>query len=139
MVWSQYVYEANIGFDPVISDDEENNEENTPMNIEEWEVKYSYELWYLWGMINTLLNDAYIEHTMKFGDFVEYCYTEHDEYLGHDTFEYSEQTEWYEERLAYIWKNIRRIVRDNRLTGEMMRGASLEHFIDFSKNYICIY
>ena len=58
MVWSQYVYEANIGFDPVISDDEENNEENTPMNIEEWEVRYSYELWYIWGMINNYFDNG---------------------------------------------------------------------------------
>ena len=41
MVWSQYVYEATSGFDPVVSDDDEFNDEHTPLNIEDWEVEYS--------------------------------------------------------------------------------------------------
>jgi hypothetical protein len=43
MVWSQYVYEANTGFDADASDDDEYND-NTPLNIEDWEVEYSDEL-----------------------------------------------------------------------------------------------
>jgi hypothetical protein len=39
MVWSQYVYEANTGFDADVSDDDEFNNEHTPLNIEEWEVE----------------------------------------------------------------------------------------------------
>ena len=40
MVWSQYVYEATSGFDPVVSDDDEFTDEHTPLNIEDWEVEY---------------------------------------------------------------------------------------------------
>jgi hypothetical protein len=43
MVWSQYVYEANTGFEADVSDDDEFND-NTPLNIEDWEVEYSDEL-----------------------------------------------------------------------------------------------
>ena len=36
MVWSQYVDEANIGFDAYVSDDDEHANEHTPLNIEDW-------------------------------------------------------------------------------------------------------
>jgi hypothetical protein len=139
MVWSQYVYEANTGFDPVVSDDDERSDENTPLNIEDWEVEYSDELWYMWGVIRTLMYDATIEHSGKFCDFVEFCFREHDPYQERVTFEYGEQTKWYEERLHYIWKTLRRIVNENGLHEEMMRGATFYHFADFAKNYMCIY
>ena len=64
MVWSQYVYEATSGFDPVVSDDDEFNDEHTPLNIEDWEVEYSDELRYMWNTMNTLLYDARLEHTI---------------------------------------------------------------------------
>ena len=53
MVWSQYVYEATAYNDVVGSDDDEYNDD-TPLNIEDWEVQYSDELRYMWNMINTL-------------------------------------------------------------------------------------
>ena len=55
MVWSQYVDEANIGFETHDSDDDEFNIENTPLNIEDWEVEYSDELHMMWNKIDTLL------------------------------------------------------------------------------------
>jgi hypothetical protein len=131
MVWSQYVYEANTGFDADASDDDEFND-NTPLNIEDWEVEYSDELRYMWGTINTLLYDAYINHSGKFCDFVEFCFTEHDPYQERVSSE-------HEEQLHYIWKRIRRIIDDNGLHEEMMRGATFYHFIDFAKKYMHLY
>ena len=131
MVWSQYVYEANTGFDADASDDDEFND-NTPLNIEDWEVEYSDELRYMWGTINTLLYDAYINHSGKFCDFVEFCFTEHDPYHERVSSE-------HEEQLHYIWKRIRRIIDDNGLHEEMMRCATFYHFVDFVKNYMHLY
>ena len=132
MVWSQYVYEASNGFDPDVSDDDEFNDEHTPLNIEDWEVEYSDELWHMWNSIRTLMDDAHVEHMGEFCDFVEFCYKEHDSY--HDRIS-SEN----EELLHYIWKRLRRIINDNGLHEEMMRGATFYHFVDFAKKYMCIY
>lgn len=139
MVWSQYVYEANNGFDPDVSDDEGFENEHTPLNIEDWEVEYSDELQYMWNTMNTLLYDARIEHTGKFCDFVEFCYEERDTGLTRTTWEYQEQTRWYEERLGHIWRNIRRIVNENGVHEIMMRGATFNDFTDYAKNYMCVY
>ncbi len=139
MVWSQYVYEATAGFETSQASDDEDFIDDTPLNVEDWEVQYSDELWYMWGMMNTLLNDAHIEHTGKFCDFVEFCYMEHDPCHDRVAWEYQEQTEWYEDRLAHIWRNTRRVVNQNRHHEEMMRGATFYHFVDYVENYMCIY
>ena len=131
MVWSQYVYEANTGFDADASDDDDFND-NTPLNIEDWEVEYSDELSYMWNMIRTLLYDAHLEHSGKFCDFVEFCYTEHDPYIERKEGEHVNE-------LFYIWRNVRRIVDENNLHEEMMRGATFYHFLEFTKNYMRIY
>jgi hypothetical protein len=122
MVWSQYVYEATMGLDAYMSDEDEYNQD-TPLNIEEWEVKYSDELWMMWGTIQTLLYDAIIDHTCTFTDFVAFCYTEHDD-LPY-------QVDTSDERLFHVWRNIRRIVNTNGLHEEVMRGATFSHFCDF--------
>jgi len=131
MVWSQYVYEANTGLDTYASDDDE-VVDNTPLNIEDWEVEYSDELRMMWNVIRTILYDAYIEHTLKFCDFVEFCYTEHDPYEEAEPFE-------HQDVLYDIWKNLRRIIRDNGLHEEMMRGATFYHFMNYAKNYMRVY
>jgi hypothetical protein len=131
MVWSQYVYEASTGFDADASDDDDFND-NTPLNIEDWEVEYSDELRYMWSTINTLMYDAYITHSGKFCDFVEFCFEEHDPYHERVSCE-------HEDQLHYIWTRIRRIINDNGLHGEMMRGATFYHFVYFVKNYMHIY
>jgi hypothetical protein len=138
MVWSQYVDEATIGFDAYISDDEENNE-HTPLNIEDWEVEYSDELHMMWNTIEALLYDAHIQHSGKFCDFVEFCYWQHDSNQGRVTWEDGEQTKWYEQRVAHIWTSLRRVIDNNHLHEEMMHGATFYDFMDFSKNYMCIY
>jgi hypothetical protein len=132
MVWGQYVYEASNGFEPEVSDDDEFNDEHTPLNIEDWEVEYSEELWHMWNTIRTLMYDARVEQLGEFCDFVEFCYKEHETY--HERV-YSEN----EELLHDIWKKLRRIINDNGLHEEMMRGATFYHFVDFSKKYMCIY
>ena len=129
MVWGQYVYEASNGFEPDVSDDDEFNDEHTPLNIEDWEVEYSEELWHMWNNIRTILYDAHIEPSGEFCDFVEFCYIEHDSYHDHVVSE-------NEDLLHYIWKRIRRIINDNGLHEEMMRGATFYHFVDFAKNYM---
>ena len=131
MVWSQYVFEATTGFDTYASDDDDFND-NTPLSIEDWEVEYSDELKYMWNTIRTLMYDAQIEHSGKFCDFVEFCYLEHDSYHERENCE-------YEDQLHHIWRNVRRIVNDNGLHEEMMRGATFYHFVDFAKNYMRIY
>jgi hypothetical protein len=132
MVWSQYVDEANIGFDAYVSDDDEHANEHTPLNIEDWEVEYSDELWYMWNVMNTLLHDAYINHSGKFCDFVDFCYVEHDSYHERVSSE-------HEEHLHYIWKRLRRIINDNDLHEYMMRGATFYHFLEFTENYMSLY
>ena len=131
MVWGQYVYEATTGFDADVSDDDEFND-NTPLNVEDWEVQYLDELRYMWGMMNTLLHDAHIEHTGEFCDFVEFCYMEHDSYHDRVSSE-------HDETLQYIWRRLREVINQNRLHEEMMQGATFYHFVDYAKNYMCIY
>ena len=138
MVWSQYVYEANNGFDHDASDDDEFHED-TPLNIEDWEVEYSDELHRMWNTIQTLLYDASIEHSGEFCDFVEFCFKDHESYIENVTWEYEEQARWYEDRLYHTWKHIRRTINDNGLHEEMMRGASFFHFLDFAKNYMSVH
>lgn len=138
MVWSQYVYEATTGFDSYVSDEEEFNDD-THLNIEDWEITYSDELGTMWDMIRTLLHDAQIEHTGEFCDFVEFCYWQHDSDQERVTWEYEEQTMWYEQRLAHIWTGIRRVIDNNHLHEEMMHGATFHDFVNFSKNYMSIY
>src|SRR5210317_1602649 len=121
MVWSQYVYEASSGFDTNYGSDDEDTIDDTPLNIEDWEVKYSDELWYMWNTIRTLLYDAGIEHDGKFVDFVELCYMEHEPYHERVTHE-------FEEHFHYIWKTIRRIVDNNHLHEEMLRGVTFYPF-----------
>ena len=139
MVWSQYVDEANIGFDACISDDDEINNEHTPLNIEDWEVEYSDELHMLWNTMETLLYDAQIQHSGKFCDFVEFCYQEHEVIHERVTWENEEDTYWYEDRLTHIWRNVRRIINHNGLHGELMRGVTFYHFMYFAKNYMSIH
>lgn len=140
MVWSQYVYEANAGLDTCASDDDEFNDD-TPLNIDDWEVKYSDELWMMWNTVRTVLNDMYLDNTIltecRFTDFVEFCYTEHDSCLEHPEIK-------YEEEIYYIWKSIRRVINSNDLHEEMMRGANYHQFVQFvreytRKNYISVY
>jgi len=131
MVWSQYVYEATVGYDPDASDDEEIND-NAPLNIEDWEVEYSDELHRMWNTVRTLLYDARIEHSGEFVDFVEFCFVEHDPLV-------EKVSSRYEENLLHVWENLGRILHQTGLRGEMMRGAGFNDFLDFAENYMGVY
>ena len=50
MVWSQYVYEATAGLDAPQSDEEE-LEDDVHLSVEDWQIKYSDELWYMWDTV----------------------------------------------------------------------------------------
>jgi hypothetical protein len=127
MVWSQYVYEASANTD-VIPSDEEDIEDDLHLSIEDWHIKYSDELWALWDIIQQLLKDAYLEHTLltacDFSDFAEFCYTEHD-----DDCDYV----WipYEFHLSYIWRRVQECVDDLGMYNEFMSGATFDHWVRF--------
>jgi len=129
MVWSQYVYEATTGLDTYFSDDDENNQD-APLTIEDWEVQYTDELWMMWGAMQTLLYDAMLTHTCTFTDFVAFCYVEHNVYADLPVAVENE------EKLFHIWKSLRRIVNANGLHEEMMRGAGFYHFCAFIQEKI---
>ena len=93
MVWSQYVYEASTGAEVVDhdsgGDDDPNTEHDVALNICDWELQYSEELWDLWGLLQMLVKDAWLEHTLltkcTYSDFMEFCYTDYnyaDDYTG---------------------------------------------------------
>jgi len=133
MVWSQYVYEATSGYDvATASSDEEDYNDEFQLNVEDWQTKYSDELWELWDMVQLLLKDAYIEnHLMSkctFSDFAEFCYNTHDEYC-----EYV----WipYESQLSYIWRNIQDYIDRAGLHNEFMISATFDHWVRFASQY----
>jgi hypothetical protein len=138
MVWSQYILDSTTGLDAYASDEEDLNDD-TPLNIHDWEVKYSDELWMMWNTIRTLFEDATLTHSGEYWDFVEFCFMEHDYSVERVTWEYEEQTRWYEERLSHVWRNTRRIVNQHGLHEEMLRGASFYDFADYAKNYMRVY
>jgi hypothetical protein len=136
MVWSQYVYEANEGYD-VEPSDEEDYEDELHLSIEDWQIKYSDELWALWDMIQQLLRDAFMEHELMsdctFSDFAEFCYETHD-----DDCDFV----WipYEAQLSYIWRHIQECVSDT----DILSGATFDHWVRFAarhtkQNNITIY
>ena len=100
MVWNQYVFEANNGYEYENESEDEYNEDIIEQTIEDWEIEFSDELHFMWNILRTLLYDARIEHTGRFCDFVEFCHLEHEE-IPRVTWEYQEQTKWYEERLTH--------------------------------------
>ena len=138
MVWNQYVFEANAGYDVEIESDDEFNEDLYEQTVEDWEIEFSDELHFMWNMLRTLLYDAHIEHSGKFCDFVEFCYIEHEE-IPRINWEYEEQTLWYEERLIHIWKTIKRFVNVGGFRVGIMRDASFNNFVQYTKNIMCIY
>ena len=125
MVWSQYVYEATTGFETSQASDDEDFTDETPLNVEDWQVQYSEELWYMWDTMNTLLYDAYIQHTGTFSDFAEFCYNEHT-----DDCDFV----WipYESQLSYIWRHIQDFLEDMDLHNEFMYGATFDHWVRFA-------
>ena len=105
MVWSQYVYEASVGLD-VDTDsggDDDPSEHDVGLNICEWEIQYSEELWELWDLLKMLIRDAFLDHVLvthdrcAYDDFVEFCY-----YAHHDD-ERPKYSGPYMSNILYIW------------------------------------
>ena len=128
MVWSQYVYEANANTDALPSDDEE-YDEDVHLTIEDWQIKYSDELWELWGIVEQLIHDAFLEGELMtectFSDFAEFCSTEHTDDC---------HFVWipYESNLSYIWRHIQDFLEDTGLYNEFMPGATYDHWVRFA-------
>ena len=79
MVWSQYVYDANYGTDVIDNDDEEYDEhDDTPLHIDDWRDFYSYELEYMWSLLNGYIEQSYLNNTLlrnaTYEDFVRFCF-----------------------------------------------------------------
>jgi hypothetical protein len=140
MVWSQYVYEASANTD-VIPSDEEEIEDDVHLSVEDWQIKYSDELWALWDIIQQLLRDGFLEHALltdcDFSDFAEFCYTEHTDECDFVWFP-------YEFHLSYIWKRVDTYLEDTDLCHEFMVGATFDHWVRFvyehtKQNNISVY
>ena len=128
MVWSQYVYEANANTDAFPSDEDE-YDEDVHLTIEDWQIKYSDELWELWGIVEQLIHDAFLEGELMtectFSEFAEFCSTEHTDDC---------HFVWipYESNLSYIWRHIREFLEDTGLYNEFMPGATYDHWVRFA-------
>jgi hypothetical protein len=128
MVWSQYIYEANEGFDTDPSDDEE-LEDDIHLSVEDWQIKYSDELWYLWDITQQIIHDGFLEHELMtkctFSDFAEFCYNDHT-----DDCDFV----WipYESQLSYMWRHIQDFLEDTDLHNEFMYGATFDHWVRFA-------
>jgi hypothetical protein len=133
MVWSQYVYEATAGYDVIPSDEDEVDDE-LHLSIEDWQIKYSGELWALWDLIQGLLKDAYLERSLltecDFSDFAEFCYNEQ-----YDDCDYV----WipYEHHLSYIWRHVQDYIDDVGMSTEIMVGATFDHWVQFVAEHTC--
>ena len=125
MVWHQYVWEATVGTEAYMSDDDD--QETTPLSFEDWELQYDDVLRMMWNTMRTLFYDAHITSYGTLNDFSRFCYTEHDPI---DT--------RVDPRLLHVWQNIRRIVNDNGLHEELMRGATFGNFVCFCKDILCV-
>lgn len=141
MVWSQYVYEASTGYETPPSDEERDEEYELQVNVEDWQTKYSDELWALWDMIQQLIKDAFLEYELMtectFSDFAEFCYVEHD-----DDCDFV----WipYESTLSYIWRHIQDFIDICGLHHEFMVDATFDHWVRFAfqhsdKKYVTVY
>src|SRR6056300_973579 len=137
MVWNQYVYEADIGTDVHMSDDE-HEIEDTIQTIDDWEHEYHEVLVMMWNTIRTLLHDSHITHSGNYWDFVNFCFTEHVSLDKRVCFEYEEQTTWFEVRIANVWKSVKRIKDGNGLHEELMRGATFWNFMIFCRDILCV-
>ena len=130
MVWSQYVYEATAGLDVETvggSSDDDTSDQDVGLNICDWELQYSEELWDIWGVLKMLIEDAYLENILltqdkcNYNDFVEFCYEEHyglDEYTGPVPFR---------ENLRYIWM----VIWNEMKYLEFAPGANFSHFVQW--------
>lgn len=129
MVWSQYVYEASTGLDVETTYSSGGEEEvvggdqDVGLNICDWELEYSEELWDIWYLLKQLIRDAFLEHILltndycTYNDFVEFCYygAYDDDYAGPVPFS---------ENLRYIWM----VIWNEMKYLDFAPGANFSHF-----------
>lgn len=126
MVWSQYVYEATHGYDAYSSD--ENDQDTGGSNgltIHDFQDAYAYELYDVFGVIETLIRDAYLEHDIKpdFNEFVELCFYQFDD--DEDTPEEFEHLD----HARYIFSRAKSLDR-----AKLLGVVTFNNFIRFLKN-----
>jgi hypothetical protein len=76
MVWSQYVYEATHGYDAYSSDENDVSDDHAQFTIDDFYDEFSDELHRLHGITQTLVHDAFLEHTYRptLSDFIDLCF-----------------------------------------------------------------
>jgi hypothetical protein len=128
MVWSQYVYEATHGYDAYSSD--ENDQDSGGSNgltIHDFQDAYAYELYDVFGVIETLIRDAYLEHDIKpdFNEFVELCFHQFEEDDDEDASEEFEHLD----HARYIFSRAKSLDR-----AKLLGFVTFNNFIRFLKN-----
>lgn len=127
MVWSQYVLEASTGteVEPDSSGDDDTTEHDVALNICDWELQYSDELWDLWDLLRTLVRDAFLEHVLltkcSYNEFVEFCYINHyfqEKYTGPVPFRHNVEYIW-----GVLWNEMKYL--------EFAPGATFDDFAYF--------
>src|SRR6056300_1454557 len=124
MVWSQYVYEASANTEAHSSDDDHTDaEENNPLlNIHTFYDAYSDDLWFLWDVLQQLLDDAFLKNKyrdMEFHDWLEFCFHEiHDDEARDVTARGI--------GMGYVWHVLRREDQEG-----VLRKKTLEDFEEF--------
>lgn len=129
MGWNYYVEDTDNGFDTDISIDDDEHQPEFHLNIHDWSVEYSDELWYLWDMIKLYIRDAFLEYVIftecSFTDFTEFCY-------AHEQYDLIENTNYlYAQQLSYIWNKVQQYLDDAQLSHEILVGVTLDEFVAF--------
>ena len=132
MVWSQYVYESQVGTEVhENSDDDLNACDATLLNIDEFYDRYSDELSDLWDILTTLAYDASLTTPRDFSDFLDLAYCDYCGAIVDCEIEPFED----EERVAYIHDYLSRVDRRG-----LLRNVTRRPFIKFftapDDNYI---
>jgi len=70
MVWNQYIYEANVGYETENNSEDEIDETLDEYSGEDWEDDFPDDIRFMWNSICTLLYDAHIEHSGNLCDFI---------------------------------------------------------------------
>ena len=131
MVWSQYVYEATHGYDAYSSDENEQDGggSSSRLTIHDFQDAYAYELYDVFGVIETLIRDAYLEHEIKpdFNEFVELCFYQFDE--DDDEEDVPEEEFEHVDHAKYIFSRARSLDR-----AKLLGNVTFNNFIRFLKN-----
>lgn len=83
MVWSQYLDEVVHDNDAYSDDDKNENETETPLDVDDWQSYYSSELLNMWMALKEYTEETgistYVLRKAKWGDFNEFCFFDEDQ------------------------------------------------------------